>query len=215
MIQRKKYGFIITTILCLLFILMGCSDLSETPNSNKVSNNKEVTKFYPTISKATANNTFSEPLNKEKIGEQILTLKDDKTQINFFKSTYNNQDTVTVYKYQLRQDAGRLLYSSPTNATQIIWHAQLDSQKKAKLSNIDEIRLALKMNNPRQTFNLNPNATSLQWGISKEASTPSLTIDGQVPTKVIPITLDGDNVYFWYFENLVSPKNADSMKISF
>ncbi|WP_088825295.1 MULTISPECIES: hypothetical protein [Listeria] len=201
--------------LSIFFVLMGCSNTAESLKGEEKKNEENVVKFYPSIDKATANNTFSVALDKDSLGEQLLSLKDDNHQIIFFKSSYENKDTITVYKYQLKLDSGQEQYSNPTNATQIVWQAQLDSQKKSKLSNVEMIQLAIKMNNPKQTFNLSPETTKLQWGISKAINTPKLKIDGQTATKVIPITLDGDNVYFWYFENLTSANAPDSMEVTF
>ncbi|MGC9339492.1 hypothetical protein [Listeria ivanovii] len=50
--------------------------------------------------------------------------------------------------------------------------------------------------------------------MSYDKKAPNLTINGEHPTKVIPIELDGDDCYFWYYEDL-KYDSSKKAKISF
>ena len=45
------------------------------------------------------------------------------------------------------------------------------------------------------------------WGISQTPRIHTLRIEGQSPTEVIPVILDGYMIYFWYFEDLQTDKS--------
>ncbi|MBC6153286.1 hypothetical protein HB834_16690, partial [Listeria booriae] len=91
-------------------------------------------------------------------------------------------------------------YSTPTNGAQVAASSEKDNYEYS--GSKGEIKSCLNLLNAYQSFNLYPETTQLQWGLSRNKNAPNLTINRKHPTKVIPIVLDGDDCYFWYYEDL-------------
>ncbi|EAC9079182.1 hypothetical protein KV69_11650 [Listeria monocytogenes] len=180
--------------------------------------------YYSTIEDAVKNNTFAKDsdakdspnLNKKVIKEKVLLLENEKNAILFFignvRETNNHKDSLVVYKFKVKEEGSTKKYSTPTNATQI---SGVFAKNNYEISYGEyEIQTCLNLYNTYQIFNLYPETSQLQWGTSYNKNAPNLTINGKHPTKVIPIELDGDDCYFWYYEDL-KYDSSKKAKISF
>ncbi|MBC1692238.1 hypothetical protein HB954_13655 [Listeria welshimeri] len=168
--------------------------------------------YYDTVEDAVKNNTFAKDsdakdspnLNKKVIKEKVLLLENETNAILFFignvRETDNHEDSLVVYKFKVKKEGSKKKYSTPTNATQI---SGFFAKNNYEIRDGEyEIQTCLNLYNTYQIFNLYPETSQLQWGTSYNKNAPKLTINGKHPTKVIPIVLDGDNCYFWYYEDL-------------
>ncbi|ENL9791303.1 hypothetical protein AB6M11_001478 [Listeria monocytogenes] len=180
--------------------------------------------YYSTIEDAVKNNIFAKDsdakdspnLNKKVIKEKVLLLENEKNAILFFignvRESNNHKDSLVVYKFKVKEEGSTKKYSTPTNATQI---SGVFAKNNYEIRDGEyEIQTCLNLYNTYQIFNLYPETSQLQWGTSYNKNAPNLTINGKHPTKVIPIELDGDDCYFWYYEDL-KYDSSKKAKISF
>ncbi|MBC1345142.1 hypothetical protein HB799_13845 [Listeria welshimeri] len=166
--------------------------------------------YYDTVEDAVKGSNFAideeegvSYTNKKEIKEKVLFLESDTDALLFFIGNFienkDDSDALVVYKFKVKKETNQTTYSNPTDATQI---AAGSEKRKYEYGNKYEIQTSLNLNNAYQSFNLYPETTQFQWGMSFDKNAPNLTINGKHPTKVIPIVLDGDNCYFWYYEDL-------------
>ncbi|WP_181249352.1 hypothetical protein [Listeria seeligeri] len=179
--------------------------------------------YYDTIEDAVKGSNFAideeegvSYTNKKVIKEKVLFLESETDALLFFIGNQlegkDYSDALVVYKFKVKQEGNKKKYSTPTDATQIAAGSEKDiyEDEGSKL----EIEINLNLNNAYQSFNLYPETTQLQWGMSYDKNAPNLTVNGEHPTKVIPIELDGDECYFWYYEDL-KYDSSKKAKISF
>ncbi|MBC1528564.1 hypothetical protein HCJ05_13810 [Listeria seeligeri] len=154
--------------------------------------------------------------NKKVIKEKVLFLESETDALLFFIGNFiedkDYTDALVVYKFKVKQEGNQTKYSTPTNGMQIAASAEKDIYEYR--GSKGEITSCLNLYNAYQNYNLYPETTQLQWGISRDKNAPNLTINGEHPTKVIPIELDGDDCYFWYYEDL-KYDSSKKVKISF
>ncbi|MBC1664486.1 hypothetical protein HB955_10110 [Listeria welshimeri] len=167
--------------------------------------------YYDTVEDAVKGSNFAideeegvSYTNKKEIKEKVLFLESDTDALLFFIGNLlegkDYSDALVVYKFKIKQEGNQTTYSNPTNATQIA--AISEKEGYEDWGSKYEVQTCLNLYNAYQSFNLYPETTQLQWGLSRNKNAPNLTINGKHPTKVIPIVLDGDNCYFWYYEDL-------------
>ncbi|WP_207578180.1 hypothetical protein [Listeria seeligeri] len=154
--------------------------------------------------------------NKKVIKEKVLFLESETDALLFFIGNLlegkDDDDALVVYKFKVKQEGNKTKYSTPTNATQVA--AGSEKRGYERRGSKQEIQTCLNLYNAYQSFNLYPETTQLQWGMSYDKNAPNLTINGEHPTKVIPIEMDGDECYFWYYEDL-KYDSSKKVKISF
>ncbi|MBC1429956.1 hypothetical protein HCA33_00725 [Listeria seeligeri] len=179
--------------------------------------------YYYTIEDVVKSSNFpkeedeeSSYYNKKVIKEKVLFLESETDALLFFIGNQlegkDYSDALVVYKFKVKQEGNKKKYSTPTDATQIAAGSEKESYEYG--GSKYEIQTSLNLNNAYQSFNLYPETTQLQWGMSYDKNAPNLTINGEHPTKVIPIELDGDDCYFWYYEDL-KYDSSKKAKISF
>ncbi|WP_338672269.1 hypothetical protein [Listeria seeligeri] len=182
--------------------------------------------YYDTIEDAVKGSNFAMDeedeeegasyLNKKVIKEKVLFLESETDALLFFIGNQveeeNYTDALVVYKFKVKQEGNQTKYSTPTNATQVA--AESEKEGYEYRGSKQEIQTCLNLYNAYQSFNLYPETTQLQWGMSYDKNAPNLTVNGEHPTKVIPIEMDGDDCYFWYYEDL-KYDSSKKAKISF
>ncbi|MBC2312689.1 hypothetical protein HCB40_00650 [Listeria welshimeri] len=167
--------------------------------------------YYDTVEDAVKGSNFAideeegiSYTNKKVIKKKVLFLESDTDALLFFIGNLlegkDYSDALVVYKFKIKQEGNQTTYSNPTNATQIA--ARSEKEGYEDWGSKDEVQTCLNLYNAYQSFNLYPETTQFQWGMSFDKNAPKLTINGKHPTKVIPIVLDGDDCYFWYYEDL-------------
>ncbi|MBC1762495.1 hypothetical protein HCA31_08340 [Listeria welshimeri] len=167
--------------------------------------------YYDTIEDAVKGSDFAideeegiSYTNKKVIKKKVLFLESDKDALLFFIGNLlegkDHSDALVVYKFKVKKEGNQTKYSTPTNGAQVAASSEKDNYEYS--GSKGEIKSCLNLLNAYQSFNLYPETTQLQWGLSRNKNAPNLTINGKHPTKVIPIVLDGDDCYFWYYEDL-------------
>ncbi|MBC2224879.1 hypothetical protein [Listeria seeligeri] len=199
----------------------------ETITNDDSEEEEEVERsYYDTIEDAVKGSNFAMDeeekeegasyTNKKVIKEKVLFLESETDALLFFIGNFiedkDYTDALVVYKFKVKQEGNQTKYSTPTNGMQIATSAEKDIYEYR--GSKGEITSCLNLYNAYQNYNLYPETTQLQWGISRDKNAPNLTINGEHPTKVIPIELDGDDCYFWYYEDL-KYDSSKKAKISF
>ncbi|MBC2009987.1 hypothetical protein IA811_00660 [Listeria welshimeri] len=166
--------------------------------------------YYDTVEDAVKGSNFAideegvSYTNKKEIKEKVLFLESDTDALLFFIGNFienkDDSDALVVYKFKVKKEGNQTKYSTPTNGAQVAASSEKDNYEYS--GSKGEIKSCLNLLNAYQIFNLYPETTQLQWGLSRNKNAPNLTINGKHPTKVIPIVLDGDDCYFWYYEDL-------------
>ncbi|WP_228472508.1 hypothetical protein [Listeria welshimeri] len=167
--------------------------------------------YYDTVEDAVKGSNFAideeegvSYTNKKEIKEKVLFLESDTDALLFFIGNFienkDDSDALVVYKFKVKKEGNQTKYSTPTNGAQVAASSEKDNYEYS--GSKGEIKSCLNLLNAYQSFNLYPETTQLQWGLSRNKNAPNLTINGKHPTKVIPIVLDGDDCYFWYYEDL-------------
>ncbi|MBC1725028.1 hypothetical protein HB981_00685 [Listeria seeligeri] len=179
--------------------------------------------YYDTIEDAVKGSNFAideeegvSYTNKKVIKEKVLFLESETDALLFFIGNFiedkDYTDALVVYKFKVKQEGNQTKYSTPTNATQIPAGSEKGIYERG--GSKYEIQTCLNLYNAYQSFNLYPETTQLQWGLSYDKNAPKLTVNREHPTKVIPIEMDGDDCYFWYYEDL-KYDSSKKAKISF
>lgn len=179
--------------------------------------------YYDTIEEAVKGSNFAideeegvSYTNKKVIKEKVFFSESETDALLFFIGNLlegkDYSDALVVYKFKVKKEGNQTKYSTPANATQIAAENEKDIYEEEGRK--FEIEINLNLNNAYQSFNLYPETTQLQWGMSYDKNAPNLTVNGEHPTKVIPIELDGDDCYFWYYEDL-KYDSSKKAKISF
>ncbi|MBC1413361.1 hypothetical protein HB781_07830 [Listeria welshimeri] len=167
--------------------------------------------YYDTVEDAVKGSNFAideeegvSYTNKKEIKEKVLFLESDTDALLFFIGNFienkDDSDALVVYKFKVKKEGNQTKYSTPTNGAQVAASSEKDNYEYS--GSKGEIKSCLNLLNAYQIFNLYPETTQLQWGLSRNKNAPNLTINGKHPTKVIPVVLDGDDCYFWYYEDL-------------
>lgn len=213
-LTRTKRLWLILLLMITAYLLM-YSVVSDRKTSHNHENTAPLTKSQTTktgdngtITNQTITNGDSEEevsyTNKKEIKEKVLFLESDTDALLFFIGNFienkDDSDALVVYKFKVKKEGNQTKYSTPTNTTQIPAESEKRIYKRG--GSKYEIQTCLNLYNAYQSFNLYPETTRLQWGMSYNKSAPNLIVNGDRPTKVIPIKMDGDDCYFWYYEDL-------------
>jgi len=158
--------------------------------------------YYATLDEAVAHNIIATS-NVTHIDERIKLFENNQYAVLFFKSNMYDRDALYVFKFYVREIKGTPHYSPPIVGTNIMWEAQKLAIHKMKLDAIGEVRLCISQDS--QIFRID-NTKNFFWGISSSPKAMNLKIEGQPATEVIPVKMDGDTAYFWYFDDLKTDK---------
>jgi len=160
--------------------------------------------YYPTLEEAVAHNTLDKMNNIMHIGEKIKLFENGQYAVLFFKSTLNGNDLLYVFKFFVKEIDGTSHYSPPIVGSGISWETQKLTVQDMKLDAIGEVRLCISSDSLRM-FKVD-DTKNFFWGISQSPKAKNLKIEGQPATEVIPVKMDGDTAYFWYFADLKTDK---------
>jgi len=182
----------------------GAGASGDTPGaSSPILQNPNDFQYYSTLDEAVAYNT-GETSNVTHIDKRIKLFENDKYAVLFFISNMYDRDALYVFKFYVRKIDEKPHYSPPIVATDIMWAAQKVAVQKMKLDAIGEVRLCISQDSLRM-FRVD-DSKNFFWGISQSPKAKNLKIEGQHATEVIPVKMDGDTVYFWYFADLKTDK---------
>ena len=211
---RKILFFVIA--IGLIFTLTECmpwADRSNAGNSEGMQiggtssftalPNPEDYQYYDTLDEAITHDTFVTG-NVTHIDERIKLFQNSQYAVLFFKSNMYGNDALYVFKFYVREINGTPHYSSPIVGGNIMWKAHKLSVQQMNLDAVGEVRLCISRDSLRQ-FRID-NTKNFFWGISSSPKAKNLKIEGQPATEVIPVKMDGDTAYFWYFADLKTDK---------
>lgn len=171
--------------------------------------------YYDTIEEAVKNCTYDEYTGYE-IKEIIKLLQGEQYAVLFFIADKDGDDILLQYKLKLKKEASKILYSTPihTTGTLFLNHKRMLRQYNKinqETANTEKVKADINLNFP--DFNLDEEH-ELHWGILMDEITQSLKINGLVPTEVLPITMDNETAYFWYYEDLPT-NNKTEINVEF
>ena len=199
----------------IIISLTGCVFWADQPNVGSSGNklqealtpklpNPDDLYYYDSLDEAVAHNTLNEMSNVTRIDERIKLFENDQYAVLFFKFKFNNNDVLYAFKFYVRKIDGKPHYSPPIIGSGISWETQKYSVHQMKLDAVGEVRLSISRDSFR--FYRIDDTKNFFWGISSSPKAKNLKIEGQSATEVIPIKMDGDTAYFWYFDDLKTDK---------
>ena len=198
--MKRKTKIATIIILSLLSMLSGCLSIDNPfPPPNSV-------RYYDSIEEAVSNNSFKDQFQASNIGVIIKLFQNEKSATLFFKSGERDYDVIFIYKFYVKNESGKTMYSRPLSSTSMDWEMHKGVLIQADLNEIGEVRECIAMYSFGDLLTIDETKRFV-WGVSQTERIRSLRIEGQLVAEVIEIELGGENVYFWYYDDLETDKN--------
>lgn len=168
--------------------------------------------FYPTIEEALK---ASEMSSDNVVGDKKVVKvveKNNRCDV-FFIITEDKRDGLYVYKLKEKVEGDQILYSESIFATGEQWRITKQWIREiAKRSDANEVlkqkvQSDLQSTNMHGFYNLGESGGQVRWGTYNGDDVKTLTINGEAPTEIMELTMDGEKAYFWYYENLEIPES--------
>lgn len=196
-------------------------ELEDIPNVEQIDETfLQTAKYYDSIEESLINNKMTdyEVIELREIVKVIE--KEDRCDV-FFINVEEGYDYIYTFQLAIKREDKKISYSEPLWATQIGWesHKQMtrDLGKESKLSELEQIVITdLLWYNSKGNFNISESGGCVRWGAYDKSEIKNLTINGEPPTEVMEITLNGEKAYFWYYENLeLSRSEVEAAEIAY
>lgn len=219
-LKKKCIIFLVIIYLCFCFLTAckptaneGLTFTTESMEPEFLSEpTDEELSFYPTIEEALESSKMSKDsmYGTKKIVKVVE--KNNRCDV-FFINTKDGEDGLFVYKLKMKLNEKQTLYSESMYATGGYWNVVKwwirALHKRCKDTElIKQVVLShLHSYNSSGTFDLGESGGQVKWGLYTSEDIKSLTINGEAPTEIIELTMNGELVYFWYYENLDLPRS--------
>jgi hypothetical protein len=159
--------------------------------------------YFDTIEEAMANNLhFLDALPKT-IYEIVKIFEYDNLIMLFFTSDELRDEMILYKAFALFEERGEgIYYSNFFWGMPNSWSLNRESIERLGLyDEISRMRFLVSYASALNRHSINP-SNNFIWGLSQSSNTIHLRIDGQLVDGTIPVELDSQQVYFWYFEDL-------------
>ncbi|MSS63887.1 hypothetical protein [Velocimicrobium porci] len=228
--KRACYITTLVGIIFLLFIILNKSWKSEdnklegrTLNefaSEEYLKEKDASelKFYPTIEEAVCSCDWDE-YSVSRIEKVVKVIQGEDSCDVFFIVNNKEKDNFYTFKLKTKQEKQKILYSEPLYAVGTSWELEkyrgreLEKRYDKEDCFKQKIISCLGFFNSTGAFSLDKNNKIIKWGLHDNEEIKTLAIDEKRPTEVVKIKMDGEVVYFWYYENL-NLENAKMQEIN-
>jgi len=111
------------------------------------------------------------------------------------------RDVLAFQTGWLKQEDDNTYYAAFTVGSGWVWNWHKRFARTFDLDEIGEVRYCIVLHSASQRDAVDDNKTFV-WGLSQTSRIKTMRIEGQLPTNIIPLELDGERAYFWYFEDL-------------
>ncbi|MCL2606632.1 MAG: hypothetical protein FWD93_05065 [Coriobacteriia bacterium] len=158
--------------------------------------NNEISKWHDAV---TEDDTFNE------IDEHVALFEGEERFILFFRARNAlGSDVIVRYLGWLKSVEETVYYSAVVGGGGTSWDFFKDSVRRHRLDEVGEVRFNVAQFNTSQLHSVDDK--TFIWGLSQTSRIHTMQIEGQSPTNIIPVQLDGEAAYFWYFEDLQTDK---------
>jgi len=163
--------------------------------------------WFETAEEAVYHNKLPENHSLQTVDEHIAIFKGEE-RITFFFRTQNmtGNDVVMFYTGWLKREGDKVYYSPFMGGSGVSQNSLNSEARLFGLDEIGEIRYSISMLGNASQIQATDDNKTFVWGLSQTPRIHTLQIERQSPTNIIPIQLDGETAYFWYFEDLQTDK---------
>lgn len=149
-------------------------------------------------------------LYQKNIDEIIMKFENDDYVTIYFRSIKDkSEECFTMAKFKKKEIDGTMHYSFRQMKPTVTNRGELIINNYELL-----IRNQILFCDYLQVLNINKENRFVYGDIRSDA-VYSLKIEGQKPTGIVEYEVFGETWYFWYYENLISDKSSQSLKITF
>jgi hypothetical protein len=178
--------------------------------------------YYDTLEESLYEFGKNDTLPVTNILQIVKIIKKDNQWDVFYLVHEKEQDLLYASKIEIEEENGNIKYSAPLWTTGQGWEVQKrlfswiekDYEEEERFS--EEIRSDLFFFNSKRIFNLSEDKYWVRWGINGREAVKTMKIDGEKPTGIVEIEMNGETVYFWYYENLpISKSEIETTQITY
>lgn len=231
----------ILSLIILSIFFVGCSQTTTTTTNNNSKKynirtvhdnshedkeiNIEDLEFFDSMEKAVMFEIKERgPKDSNGIKEVIKMLEKDDDCLIFIIENYDDCDWVLPYKSKTKIIDRKKYYSQPIMMTGVPWKVTLECHDLVKKDAIrdgkdvfkEQVKDDFIFGGASNNFNIGNDVQYIRYGMTTDDKVKSMKIDGNPPTEIIPIKLDKDDVYFWYYTNLnVDTSNLEDIDITY
>lgn len=159
--------------------------------------NNEISRWHDTVAE---DETFKE------VDKSIALFEGEERFTYFFRARNAlGNDVVVRYFGWLKSTEDAVYYSAATGGGGMSWEFFKDSVRRMRIDEVGEVRMCFNLFNSNQLGAVDDTKIFI-WGLSQTPRIKTMRIEGQSPTNIIPLELDGEQAFFWYFEDLQTDK---------
>jgi hypothetical protein len=169
--------------------------------------------YYDTLEESLYEFGKNDDLPVTNILQIVKIIKNDNLWEVFYLVHEKEQDLLYTSKMQIKTEDKDIKYSQPLLTTADGWAVQkwyfetLEKYYDDTEVFSEKIKIDLSLFNSTGFYNLDENGYWVRWGINNREETKTMKINGKEPTEIIELTMNGEPVYFWYYENLPISKS--------
>lgn len=168
--------------------------------------------YWDTVEDAVANDKDANPDGNltVKVDEIIFQIESDQYASVFFRSIESEDlEWLVMAKFKKKEIDGKVKYTCIGG-----YKLEEKSDDKWFLSLKKGIQTSLQLREIDHDYSVYPGEKRFLWGVSRHKGIYSLKIEGQEPTGIIPYTVFGKQVYYWYYEDIQSDKPFGQMEFT-
>jgi len=172
--------------------------------------------FFDSIEEAMTNNLHWEKALPDTILETVATFESDEIFLIFFTSSELHNKTMLYSAFALHEERnGKRYYSNFFWGLRHPWYLLTQGVGRTGLCEIGKLRHFAAFQNNIFRYHAINKGENFIWGLSQSENTKYLKIDGQAIDGLVPLTLEGQRLYFWYFIDLQSEGSLDFQDVSY
>ena len=160
--------------------------------------------WFETLEEAVANNELPEGHRFLTVEEHIALFEGEERVTFFFRSKNQvGSDVIVFYTGFLKREGDRTYYTpffGGSGRSRLLFR----NTARLGLDDVGEVRYAISLSG--RQFDATDDNKIFIWGLSQTSRIYTLQVEGQPPTNIIPVDMDGETIYFWYFEDLQTDK---------
>jgi len=161
--------------------------------------------WFETLEEAVEHGRSAEGMYRE-INEPIALFKGEERVTFFFRTQVpSGEDALGVSKGWIKQRDDKVYYIDLV-INGLWWINLKGSVERHRLDEVGEVRFYFNQFNAHQLSAVDDDKTFI-WGLSQTPRIHTLQVEGQSPDNIIPVELDGETAYFWYFEDFQTDRS--------
>jgi len=159
--------------------------------------------FFDSVEEAMINDLHWEKALPNTILEIVATFENDEIFLIFFTSSDLHNKTILYSAFALHEERnGKRYYSNFFWGMRHPWYLRAQTIRCFEVCEMGRMRNFIAFESGRFRYHAINEGENFAWGLSQSANTKYLRIDGQPIDGLVPLMLEGQRLYFWYFLNL-------------